>query len=286
MESQCIQASQLQSRDVRRAATGFLELDWLFGVSHIYGKHIWGMPEGGISLMSGEGGVGKSRLAIEMAKRQIAGGLKVLYTQIEIDLRSFGRWVKNAPNSHLLYCSNAKSLDEQIATIKRVAPHLVLIDSVNEIEDFRNGTAKDIREVINRFRQEITLRMPLHLIFLAQLNKDGTTKGSTTLSHLVDTTFEVKRLGGPCFVLKVGHKHRFGRTGAKFWSEWVHTDSGVECQSSHREEDERWCTTHGIPDIPQKGSETRGMRLQKLAKTINFLTSGGSKPSVEIVPEI
>lgn len=246
MVSKCVRASQLDSRDVRRAVTGFPELDWLFGVSHIDGKYEWGLPEGGISLFSGEGGVGKSRLAIEMAKKQTAGGLRVLYTQIEMDLRSFGQKIKDSKNSNILFCSNAETLDEQIRDIKEVKPHLVLIDSVNEIEDFRSGTAKDIRAIIRRFRQEITLVMPLHLIFLAQLNKDGSTKGSTTLPHLVDTVFSLKRLGGPCFIVQIGDKHRFGRTGKTFWTEWVHTDTGVECLSSHRKEDERWCSNHGI----------------------------------------
>lgn len=286
MSSKCVRASDLDTRDVRRAATGFAELDWLFGVSEIDGKSTWGVPEGGISLVSGESGVGKSRLAIEMAKKQVAGGLKVLYTQIEIDLRNFGRWVKNAQNSNLLFCSNTDTLDEQIRTIKAIRPHLVLIDSVNEIEDFRSGTARDIRAVMKKFRQEVTLQMPLHLIFLAQLNKDGSTKGSSTLPHLVDSLFEVKKLGGPCFVVKVGSKHRFGRTGKQFWTEWIHTDTGVECQSSHRKEDKRWCESHGLPYIaPKEYGEEMNEEMNDKKKNKKRFSFFGRK-GVQIVPEI
>jgi DNA repair protein RadA/Sms len=241
--STCVQASNLKAQDVRRADSGFPEMDWLWGSSIIGGKTVWGLPEGGITLLGGEEGVGKSRLAIEIAKKQIAGGLKVLYMQTEIDLRSFRRWVKGATNLHLLYCSDAKTLQDQIDTIKAIKPHLVLIDSVNEIEEYNSGATRDIRTVVSSFR-EITNSMSLHIMFIVQLNKNGTIKGSSTLPHLIDTVMKAKKLGGDEFVVELG-KHRFGRTGENYWCRWRHTDAGVECVSKYRYEDKAWARAHG-----------------------------------------
>jgi len=249
----CVRASDLSSADVPRSNIGFPELDWLYGHSVIGGRVIWGWAKGGITLLAGEKGVGKSRLSIELAKKQIEAGLKVLYFQTEIDLQSFGRWLKGVTNKHLLFCSDASTLADQLDTIRKIQPHLVLIDSVNQIEEYNTGSTRDVKKVVSSFR-EITNSMSLHIIFIVQLNKDGSVKGSSTLPHLVDTELFAKHLDGSCigittpmFVVELG-KHRFGPNTKEYWTEWHHTETGVECRSTHRMENSKWCSTHGLQE--------------------------------------
>lgn len=251
--SDCIQASKIEGRDPRRAPTGVPELDWLLGSStfpEAGGKTVWGMPEGGITLISGQGGVGKSRVGIELSKFQTLYRMKVLYFQTEMNLVTFRGKIKNGQNLQYLYCSNAKSVDEQIETIIRVKPHLVINDSVNQIKEYGSGTASKINVIVDKFR-DVALSMPMHIIFLAQLNKDGSTKGSTALPHLVDTEVKAVRLGGTNFIIKLGEKNRFGPVTEKHWTEWKHGEHGVKCVSNNRLGDRKWCITHSI-SLPPK----------------------------------
>lgn len=244
--SECIQASKIVGKDPRRAPTGIRELDWMFGSSTFGSNTIWGMPEGGISLLSGQCGVGKSRVGIELSKNQTFYKMKVLYFQTEMNLVTFRGKIKNGQNLDYLYCSNAKSIDEQIETILRIKPHLVINDSVNQITEYGGGNTSKINIIVDRFR-DVALNMPMHIIFLAQLNKDGSTKGSSTLPHLVDTEIHALRLGGSNFIIKLGEKNRFGPVGKQYWTEWKHDKDGVRCISSNRLENKEWCETHDLP---------------------------------------
>jgi predicted ATP-dependent serine protease len=252
--SECIQASKIEGKDPRRAPTGVAELDWLLGsstFSEMGGKTVWGMPEGGISLISGQGGVGKSRVGIELSKFQTAYRMRVLYFQTEMSLITFRGKIKNSQNLDHLFCCNATSVDEQIDTIHRIEPHLVINDSVNQIAEYGGGTASKITTIIDKFRG-VALTMPIHIIFLAQLNKDGSTKGSAALPHLVDTEIKAMRLGGANFAISLGEKHRFGPVGKQYWTEWKHFDDGVKCISNNRLGDRKWCETHNLSFPPKK----------------------------------
>ena len=61
--------SDLEAVPVQRLQTCFDELTWIYGYSKFPEGDIWGFPFMKTSLWSGESGVGKSRLAIELAKR-------------------------------------------------------------------------------------------------------------------------------------------------------------------------------------------------------------------------
>ena len=62
--------SDIESRPIRRASTGIDELDFIYGCSFkaFADNDEWGLPDGKISLWTGDSGVGKSRVAIELAK--------------------------------------------------------------------------------------------------------------------------------------------------------------------------------------------------------------------------
>lgn len=253
--------SEVNANPVLRMPTGFQELDWLYGYS-VFSNDIsfWGLPQGKISLWSGESGIGKSRMAIKLAANFVEAGVKTLYFQNEVDVSTFAGWVKNGSNlsiSHLqnFICCDSITLPEIITAIYKEKPQIVIVDSVNEIEEFESGSKKQARLIINGLKgsrgfRQACLDIKCHIILLAQLNQDGTIKGGTSLPHLVDialnlTSCDKQRNG--LFVIGVGIKHRYGRTGPEFRSIWQHIDSGVECISDYSLEDERWCKTHNIP---------------------------------------
>jgi len=251
--------AEIKQEAVRRIPCGIAELNWLYGCSKAPGyKPAWGIPVGKLSLWSGAAGVGKSRAAIELAKSLANNGYKVLYFQSEMDLSTFSNWVKkeDISNPKNFLVSNVKSLSEMLTIIQQAKPNVVFIDSINMVNEFENGTSRNIKSIIegdngHRGFRDICKKFRVHAIFLGQLNKDSKVKGSSTLPHLVDTVFNIEPLGiDGYFVIRVGSKHRYGRTGKEYVTYWEHLPDGVRCDSEHRLEDHLWCETHGVPVQP------------------------------------
>lgn len=243
--------SQIKPVVLRRASTGIEHLDWLWGYTKIDGNYWWGIPQGKITLFSGVSGVGKSRVLITLAKSLVQQGRSVLYFQSEVNLEDFAGWVKGASNLNNFYCSDADTLADQVTAINTYNPDIVIVDSINEVEDFGSGSKGNVKEVISIYR-DIVRRLSNHIILVGQLNQDGTIKGSTTLPHLVDAVFDIVpacKKSKKTFIVKAGIKNRYGRCGTQFYTYWEHTEDGaVPCVvDDNKLEDEIWCEAHGVP---------------------------------------
>jgi len=243
--------SKIEPKEVSRFNSGYSELNWIYGKSNTPKGIKWGIPFGKISLWAGAGGVGKSRTAISIAKKIVSLGGRVLYFQNEVDLPTFSGWVKKGTyNLDNFLVSNSTDLESQINDIILAKPHIVFDDSINQLEEYRSGTKRDIKNIIEGnngkigFR-EVAKRTNAHIVFISQLNQDGSVKGSTTLSHLVDIEFKINNIEiDDHFLIDVGTKHRYGRTGDMFRTLWKHTDDGVESVSDHRYRDKVWCDSN------------------------------------------
>ncbi len=254
--------SELRSDNILRIPTGFNELDWLFGYTSYGNRKYWGIPQGKITILSGVSGVGKSRFAIELAKNLTLNNYNVLYFQNEVDLPAFCSWIKKGrSNFNKFRVSSDITVKDQIGTIISDSPNVVFIDSINQVEEYRNGSKRDIKKIIEGDKDNMGFRelckiSNIHVVFLAQLNQDGTIKGSTTLAHLSDILIDVYPSGlDDHFVVGIGGKNRYGRTGEMFNSLWKHKEEGVECVSKNRYRDKIWCEDHNqkiqiiFPDI-------------------------------------
>lgn len=237
-----ISISEVEATQVQRISTYIPEFDWLYGVSKFGSTNApiysWGLPVGKISVWQAEKGTGKSRLAIEMARLNVTNGSTVLYFQNEVDLPTFASWVRGSRSLSNFFCSEETVLLKQVKVIEDLSPQLVIVDSINLIEEFGNGRDSEVREVVQAFR-DVVAKTSSHIIFLCQLNKDGSAKGSSSLGHMPDILLNLtKEEGG--FRVSANDKHRYGRTGSEFFGIWKHTDSGVECISQNRLGDRSW----------------------------------------------
>jgi len=255
--------SEIEAVPVVRASTSFEELDFIYGYSEYQGQWMWGMPKGKISLWAGTSGIGKSRLAIDVAKNCSLRG-EVLYFQTESSLEDFAGWTKDSSLYPNLYCSSDNKIDDITKTILQVKPKLVIIDSVNEVAEFVNGNKQEARRIIHGLEPETLQDSPwvifhnglkhaadfvgCHIILLGQLNQDGTIKGGTSLPHLVDIHFELKPYSGckNIFAVSVGIKHRYGRRDDSIYGAWQHKEDGVKCVTDNRLSDEKWCESNGL----------------------------------------
>ncbi len=256
-----ISISDIKASSIKRITTNEQELDWLYGVSRLDFTYQWGMPIGTISTWVGEGGVGKSRLAIAIAKAKVLEGSSVLYFQNEVDLPTLASWVNDNKLKNF-YCSEVTSLSEQVEVIKQVAPKLVFVDSINLINEFGSGTAKSIKKIIDAFRKVIRGTV-CHVVILCQLNKEGSATGSTALSHLPDTNLTLTNYNDD-FKVSVGKKNRYGPKGSKFYGIWRHTDTGVQCISYNRHVDEKWRKAIGLSSFPGKKLDLPAFPGEKL----------------------
>ena len=255
--------SDIKGETVKRVSSGHDELDWLYGLSEADNLYQWGIPVRTISTWVGEGGVGKSRLAINLAKYKVCHGKKVLYLQNEVDLATLAGWVGDTSNMQGFFCSDETALSEQVSMIKELRPDFVFVDSINLIDEFGSGTAKSIKTIIDGFRDAIE-GSDTHVVILCQLNKEGSATGSTALSHLPDINLSLTNTAEDgVFAVSIGKKHRYGRKGTIYTSLWRHIETGVKCISSNRFADDRWfepdgykvkfANTESISPIPGDG---------------------------------
>lgn len=247
-----VKLNSIKPKPIPRALTGFEELDYIYGYSRFPNTTYWGMPQGKISLWAGTSGIGKSRLAIDVAKNYSSMGHKVLYILTEAELEDFGSWAKDTSKYSTFYCSGENKIEEIIKIIYSIRPHLVFIDSVNEIEEFESGTKKETRRLIKGVGSKIGLKkatvdVGCHTVLLGQLNQDKSIKGGTSLPHLVDIALNLtpyQKDSKSCFTVSVGIKHRYGKRDSA--GIWCHKEHGVECATSSRLNDKEWCESHGI----------------------------------------
>jgi len=260
--------SDVREDPVLRIPCNIPEVNWIYGVTRKGPKFEWGLPLGKLSVWIAPSGTGKSRALIEVAKglTRVHGPKgkyqgKVLYFQGETPLGEFKSLVgkggiKVIPKN--FFVSDANTLAGQIKAIRDltktgVRPHLIIVDSINMLEEFGNGSKSNIQEILfgkdgkdgEEGYKDIATRLRSHVIFVSQTNKNGEASGSNVLPHLVDQTFYIeKRKGTSFFVLTSGDKCRYAVSGRQIT--WQHKANCVECVSNNRFKDKVWVNTLGV----------------------------------------
>ena len=174
------------------------------------------LPPGAAILLSGEPGVGKSTLLLEVASRAAASGQRVLYVSAE---ESVSQVRLRAERTNALQPSLFLAAETDLATIlgqiDEVQPQLVIVDSVQTgasgLTDGLAGGPAQVREVASTLIR-VSKDRNLPVLLVGHVTKDGTIAGPRLLEHLVDVVlqFEGDRQTSLRFVR--AHKSRFGPT--------------------------------------------------------------------------
>jgi DNA repair protein RadA/Sms len=199
--------TEVDAEDAAHWPSGISEFDRVLG---------GGIVPGAAILLSGEPGVGKSTLLLEVASRAAATGQRVLYVTAEesasqVRVRA-GRTGALQPS---LFLAAETDLATILGQIDHVEPGLVIVDSVqtvsSSLSDGIAGGPSQVREVASTLIR-VAKDRNIPVLLVGHVTKDGTIAGPRLLEHLVDVVmhFEGDRQTALRFVRTL--KNRFGPT--------------------------------------------------------------------------
>ena len=199
--------TEIASEDAAHRSSGIAEFDRVLG---------GGVVPGAAILLSGEPGVGKSTLLLEVAARAAARGTRVLYVTAEESVSQVRLRAERTEALHpLLYLAAETDLATILGQIDQVEPQLVIVDSVqtvsSSLSDGLAGGPSQVREVASTLIR-VAKDRTIPVLLVGHVTKDGSIAGPRLLEHLVDVVlqFEGDRQTALRFVRAL--KNRFGPT--------------------------------------------------------------------------
>ncbi len=190
----------------RRISTGVSEFDRVLG---------GGIVEGSLVLISGDPGIGKSTILLQICEH-LGKSRNVLYVSGEesasqIKLRA-GRLGVTTENLGILAETDIGVIVETIKTSK---PDVVIIDSIQTmVYDEISSTAGSITQVreCTNILMHLAKSLEIPILVVGHVNKDGAIAGPKVLEHIVDTVLYFEGERNYSYRILRGVKNRFGST--------------------------------------------------------------------------
>lgn len=189
----------------KRIVTGIGEFDTVAG---------GGIVEGSLILLSGEPGIGKSTLTMQILEKVAVQKEKVLYVTGEESIEQVSDRAKRLglarDNMSLLYESNIENI---ALTVKNEKPNFLVIDSIqvmysSEIESTA-GTMSQVRFVTEAV-MTLAKSMGIPTLLIGHVTKEGEIAGPKVLEHLVDAVLLLEGERDHDLRLLRALKNRFG----------------------------------------------------------------------------
>ena len=196
--------SEVGLAEETRRGTGIGELDRVLG---------GGLVEGGVVLLGGDPGIGKSTLLLQTTASLAREG-EALYVTGEESLRQVAlRAARLGLAADNLQVLAETSVESVLAAAMSRRPRVMVIDSIQTIftEQLQSapGSVAQVREsaslLVRHAKQSGTA-----LFLVGHVTKDGQLAGPRVLEHMVDTVLYFESDGGSRFRLLRAVKNRFG----------------------------------------------------------------------------
>src|SRR5215210_434425 len=196
--------SEVEAREEERIATGVPEFDRVLG---------GGLVAGGVVLIGGDPGIGKSTLLLQ-ALAEMGATRKVLYISGEespqqVALRA-RRLAVDARHVHVLAEINLEKIQ---AAIQSEKPDVAVIDSIQTLYSGQlqsaPGSVAQVRECAAQLTR-VAKASTTSIIFVGHVTKEGTLAGPRVLEHMVDTVLYFEGDTHSSFRLIRAFKNRYG----------------------------------------------------------------------------
>lgn len=198
--------SEIKVENEHRTKTNIPELDRVLG---------GGIVKGSVSLISGDPGIGKSTILLQICKN-IDSRLKVLYVSgeesaVQLKLRA-NRLGVTGDNISIMAESDVQAICGYISAVN---PDLVMIDSIQtmKIEELSSscGSIVQVRESANMLLG-VGKSLDIPILIVGHVNKGGEIAGPKVLEHIVDTVLYFEGERNQAYRILRAVKNRFGST--------------------------------------------------------------------------
>jgi DNA repair protein RadA/Sms len=194
------------AEDARRFPTGIGELDRALG---------GGPVAGGVILLGGDPGIGKSTLLMQALGALCRTGHEALYVTGEESAAQVALRAKRIGGADVekvrILATNA--LEEAASALESLEPSIGVIDSIQTLRssDLTSpmGSVGQLRESTSRLI-EIAKRRHIALFLIGHVTKEGAIAGPKVLEHLVDTVLSFEGDRAHAFRMVRATKNRFG----------------------------------------------------------------------------
>ena len=196
--------AEIEAREAERVPTGVGEFDRALG---------GGLVAGGVVLIGGDPGIGKSTLLLQ-ALSALSAGHRVLYVsgeesgeQVALRARRLGL------DTCALPLMAEINLERILATLKASRPQVAVIDSIqtlwSEALTSAPGSVAQVRECAAQLTR-LAKQAGITVILVGHVTKEGALAGPRVLEHIVDTVLYFEGDTHSAFRLVRAFKNRFG----------------------------------------------------------------------------
>ena len=196
--------SSVQAAEIARISTGISEFDRVLG---------GGLVEGGVILIGGDPGIGKSTLLLQTLCH-LGRNSKAIYVSGEESPQQIAmraqRLGLDASELDLLAEIN---LEKILATLQTHKPNIAVIDSIqtvySEALQSAPGSVAQVRECSAQLTR-LAKQLGITVILVGHVTKEGALAGPRVLEHIVDTVLYFEGDQNSSFRLIRAFKNRFG----------------------------------------------------------------------------
>jgi DNA repair protein RadA/Sms len=200
---QVVRLSAVQAIEMPRLATGLPEFDRVLG---------GGLVGGGVVLLGGDPGIGKSTLLLQ-ALAEISARAKTLYVSGEESAAQIAlRGNRLGLKADIPLLTEIR-LEAILGTLNAEQPQVAVIDSIQTVYTDQLQSAPGSVAQVRECAQELTRHAKqsgITILLVGHVTKEGTLAGPRVLEHIVDTVLYFEGDTSSSFRLVRAFKNRYG----------------------------------------------------------------------------
>ncbi len=181
------------------------------GLSSFFSKEL---SKGGVYLISGTPGIGKSTLLLQISKDILDSGFEVIYFSAEESLSQIASRAKRLNITEVKAIAESK-LESIAAFLELEKPDVAIIDSIHTIFseqiDYIPGGIQQVKYCAEKLI-ELSKSAGIALFIVAHITKSGAIAGPKTLEHMVDAVLLLEGDKNSDLRILRFTKNRFGST--------------------------------------------------------------------------